>query len=94
MEFFEAFLENRRQAAQLGIRLRPVAGADALEYAHRVLSGSRVSDGFFPLADKGRLELTVEALAVDKRFTALFSDREANEALARLLSAGWPFPKK
>lgn len=92
MEFSEAFLENRRQAAQLGVRLRPVAEAE--EYAHRVLSGSRVSDGFFPLADKGHLELTVEALAVDKRFTALFSDREANEALSRLLAAGWSFRKK
>jgi hypothetical protein len=28
-------------------------------------------------------------LVVDKRFTALFTDEEANEALSRLLSAGY-----
>ena len=31
----------------------------------------------------------MEALAVDKRFTTLFSDEEANEALIRLLEAGY-----
>ena len=36
-----------------------------------------------------RLELSLEALAVDKRFGALFSDEEANNALTRLLNAGY-----
>ena len=39
----------------------------------------------------GRLDLSLEALAVDKRFTALFSDEEADEALTRLLEAGYGF---
>jgi hypothetical protein len=65
--------------------------ATAMKSAHRFLSGSRVSDGFDQLADLGRLELSLEALAVDKRFTGLFSDEEANEALIRLLSAGYQF---
>ena len=56
--------------------------------AHRILSGHRESDGFGALADKGRLDLTLEALAVKKQFTALFSDEEANNALTRLLAAG------
>jgi hypothetical protein len=30
-------------------------------------------------------------LAVDKRFTTLFSDDEANNALSRLLAAGYRF---
>ena len=34
---------------------------------------------------------SVEALVVDKRFTALFTDEEANEALSRLLEAGYRF---
>ena len=63
----------------------------ALKQAHRCLSGHRGSDGFQILADKGRLDLTLEALAVDKRFTALFNDEEANTALMRLLSAGYRF---
>ena len=63
--------------------------ADALKQAHRLLSGTRVSDGFDQLAEKKQLKLSLEALVVDKRFTALFTDDEANEALSRLLSAGY-----
>ena len=33
----------------------------------------------------------MEALAIDKRFTSLFTDEEANEALMRLLEAGYKF---
>ena len=39
----------------------------------------------------GHLELSLEAIAVRKDFTGLFSDEEANEALARLLEAGYRF---
>ena len=88
-KFIAAWAENRRKGEALGIRIRPVASEDAMKLAHRALSGSRLSDGFHALQDKGHLELTLEALAVDKRFTSLFSDEEANEALTRLLEAGY-----
>jgi hypothetical protein len=65
--------------------------ADAMKQAHRALSGHRESDGFQILADKKRLDLSLEALAVDKRFTELFNDEEANTALMRLLGAGYRF---
>ena len=55
----------------------------------RCLSGRRLSDGFNALLACGHLELSLEALAVDKRFTQLFSDEEANNALTRLLDAGY-----
>lgn len=90
-KFIAAWEANRQKAAQLGARIRPVAPEDALKTAHRTLSGSRTSDGFAVLADKGHLELSLEALAVDKRFTGLFSDEEANTALMRLLDAGFRF---
>ena len=90
-KFIAAWLANREKAAKLGIRLRPVDPAAAMQTAHRWLSGHRESDGFAVLADKKHLELTLEALAVDKRFTALFTDEEANTALTRLLSAGYGF---
>lgn len=90
-KFVAAWLANRETAARMGVRLRPVAPEDAMKTAHRWLSGSRESDGFGILADKHHLELTLEALAVDKRFTALFTDEEANTALTRLLSAGYRF---
>ena len=90
-KFLEALAANREKAAKLNIRLRPVEDADAMKTAHRALGGNRVSDGFYLLADKHRLDLSLEALAVDKRFTALFSDEEANTALTRLLEHGYRF---
>ena len=90
-QFIALWLENRARAAKLGVRMRPITAENALRDAHRCLTGNRGSDGFSVLADKNRLDLTLEALAVDKRLTALFSDDEANTALNRLLSAGYRF---
>ena len=90
-KFIAAWAQNREKAAKMNIRLRPVEDGDAMKTAHRALSGSRVSDGFYLLADKHRLDLSLEALVVDKRFTALFSDEEANIALTRLLENGHRF---
>ena len=88
-KFIAAWAANREKAEAMGVRMRPVVAEDALKSAHRTLSGSRLSDGFNALGAKGHLELTLEALVVDKRFTSLFSDEEANEALSRLLEAGY-----
>ena len=90
-KFIAAWAANRDKAAKLGVRMRPVEEEDAMKAAHRALSGNRISDGFTILADKRHLELSLEALAVDKRFTALFSDDEVNNALMRLLDAGYRF---
>lgn len=86
---FLAQLEaNRQKALSLGVRIRPV---EDMKQAKRLLSGSRTSDGFADLMKKGQLKLSLEALVVDKRFTALFTDDEANTALMRLLDAGYGF---
>ena len=91
---FAAEWERRRnEAASLGVRIRPSSPEDLLRNARRALSGSRSSEGFGRLADLGRLDLSLEALCVDPRFTALFTDSEANTALDRLLSAGYLFRK-
>ena len=90
-KFIAAWKENREKAQALGARIRPVEDGEAMKNAHRILSGHRDSDGFSTLADKGHLELSLEALAVDRRFTGLFTDEEANEALNRLLEAGYHF---
>ena len=90
-KFIAAWFAAREKAAKLGVRLRPMEAADAMKTAHRSLSGHRESDGFQILADKHHLELSLEALAIDKRFTGLFSDDEANNALTRLLNAGYRF---
>ena len=88
-KFIAAWAKYREEAAKLGVRMRHVADGDALRTAHRALSGHRESDGFAALEDMGRLDLSLEALATDKRFTALFSDEDANTALMRLLDAGY-----
>lgn len=90
-KFIAAWAQARKNAAEIGVRMRPVADDTALQAAHRCLSGHRESDGFAQLAEKGRLAWTLEALAVDKRFTALFTDEEANNALERLIAANYRF---
>ena len=86
-KFIAIWEENRKKAEALGVRMRSLD----VKTAKRCLSGSRLSDGFNDLATKGALKLSLEALAIDKRFTALFTDEEANEALGRLLEAGYKF---
>ena len=87
-KFLAAVEAAREQAEGLGVRIRPV---EDMKHAHRILSGHRESDGFYLLAQKGQLVLSLEALATKKEYTALFSDEEVNNALDRLLSAGYRF---
>ena len=88
-KFIAAWAKARKEAETLGVRMRPVSDADAMKTARRCLSGHRESDGFSHLADRNRLDLSMEALAVKKEFTGLFTDEEANEALNRLLDANY-----
>lgn len=90
-KFIAAWAAARARAEALGVRMRPVAPEDAIKTARRALSGTRLSDGFNALQRCGHLDLSLEALVIDKRFTALFTDEEANEALTRLLEAGYRF---
>ena len=87
-KFLQALEAARLQAEKLGVRIRPVKDMTA---ARRCLSGHRESDGFWLLADRKHLSLSLEALAVQKQFTALFTDEEANNALTRLMDAGYTF---
>lgn len=87
-KFLEAVEKARLAAGSLGIRIRPIK---TLADAKRCLDGHRESDGFFALADADHLELSLEAIAVKKQYTALFSDDQANTALNRLLDAGYKF---
>lgn len=86
-KFITAWESNRAAANLMGIRMRPLD----VKGAKRILSGTRLSDGFNELKAKNALKLSLEALVIDKRFTALFTDEEANEALSRLLEAGYGF---
>ena len=88
-KFAAAWAENRAKAEAMGIKMRPVEATDAVKTAKRILSSNRLSDGFQQLHAKGSLHLSLEALVVDKQYTALFTDEEANEALERRLEGGY-----
>ena len=88
-KFLAAWEEARAAATRLGVRMRPINAESAMKIAQQCLSGHRESDGFFVLADKHRLEFSLEALATDKRFGELFTDEQVNNALQRLLAAGY-----
>lgn len=89
-KFLQELAACRQKVLDLGVRIRPV---EKMSDVHRCLSGHRESDGFYQLADLGKLNLSLEALAVKKAYTALFTDEEANTALTRLLDAGYNFIK-
>ena len=66
-KFTAAWEQSREAAMELGVRMRPVKPETALMDARRTLSGRRLSDGFNDLAKLHRLDLSLEALATDKR---------------------------
>jgi hypothetical protein len=90
-KFIAAWDQARLNAQKIGVRMRPVEEGKALETARRCLSGNRDSEGFGLLAQKCHLEWSLEALAVQKAYTALFTDEQVNNALLRLLDAGYKF---
>ena len=85
-KFLQALENARSEAEKLGVRIRPVK---TMADAQRCLAGHRESDGFHLLAQKGRLDLSLEALSTKKQFAALFTDDQANNALTRLLDGGY-----
>ncbi|MEU6795030.1 caspase family protein [Nonomuraea wenchangensis] len=60
-----------------------------LATARHLLNASRVSDGFTALWERGRLDLTVEAVILQSRFASLFTDDERERARARLEEYGY-----
>jgi hypothetical protein len=60
-----------------------------LQTAYLLLGSSVVSDGYVALWERKRLDLTVEALVVDERWAALFSEAQLKTASQRLLEYGY-----
>ena len=88
--FITAWQKARQEAESLGVFFRPMSDKP-LDNARRMLSGNRDSDGFGHLQKLGRLDLSLENLAIQKAYTALFTDEQVNNALLRLLDAGFRF---
>ena len=57
--------------------------------AQRLLASTEASTGFTALYERGRLDLTVEALVVKPEFASLFTDDEIDIARQRLDQLGY-----
>lgn len=60
-----------------------------VETARELIGKRRLSDGFDVLRRCGHLDLSLEALVVQGKFGALFTDEEANWCLEVLMEAGF-----
>ena len=58
--------------------------------AQRLLSASQISYGFASLWEIGRLDLTVEYLVLEPRWSTLLTTQELDTARERLLAHGMP----
>lgn len=65
----------------------------AQDTAHRLLASPAISDGFAELWERGRLDLTVEAIVVEPEFAELFSTEEIAMARRRLEQFGYAAAK-
>ncbi len=72
--------------------LRMLQERGALETARYLIHTAKPSDGFTALWQKGRLDLTVEAHVLQRRFEPLFTDEERTICSQRLQSLGYTPP--
>ncbi|HEX7484983.1 MAG TPA: hypothetical protein VF332_02445 [Vicinamibacterales bacterium] len=63
-----------------------------LATARYLLHAEKVSDGYTALWERGRLDLTVEAMILDAKWRPLFADDERAIAVARLQQYGYSGP--
>ena len=91
-EFDEAMLEiYKRAKSDAGYNatrfLGMVVDRGGLDTARYLLNAETVSDGYAALWERGRLDLTVEALVLEPKWRALFSKAERQIAASRLRMA-------
>lgn len=96
--FHAAMVEIYRKAkAEAGYNatyfLQMLAADGALATARKLVMSSKPSDGFTALWERGRLDLTVEAHVLQRRFESLFTDEERNVAARRLEEYGYQPPR-
>ena len=93
--FHQEMLRIYEEARQLGYYpnyfLGMVVERGGLSAAKSLLAGSQLSDGFVRLWQEGRLDLSVEAVALRDPWNALFNDEELAEARRRLEEARYDF---
>lgn len=93
-EFHDAMLDvYRRAKSEAGYTatrfLGMVSERGGLETARYLLHAPTVSDGYAALWERGRLDLTVEAVILDAKWDPLFSRQERHIAVGRLREYGF-----
>lgn len=95
-QFDEAMLEIYRRALSeckynATRFLQMVNEQGGLQAARTLINAPDISDGFTALYLCGRLDLTVEAVALDPKWQALFSQEELAKARKRLTDLNYTF---
>lgn len=93
-EFNEAmknvYTKAKSEAGYTATRFMQILSQNGgLETAKMLLHSSAVSDGYTALWEKGRLDLTVEALVIDPKYLSLFTAEEQAIAYQRLQEYGY-----
>jgi hypothetical protein len=87
-ELHAELIHSTRESKRLGYNptyfLQMLGEHGAVATAQRLLVGETPSEGFYTLAQKSRLDLTLEASVVKAKFRELFTDEELHVASARL----------
>jgi hypothetical protein len=94
-EFTQAMFEIYRRAKDeakypANIFLQMVTDRGGLDTARYLINQPHPSDGYTQLYERGRIDLTVEAMIVEnKKWYPLFTADEINKARRRLLEYGY-----
>jgi ABC-type molybdate transport system substrate-binding protein len=85
MAMLNIYLRANDEAGYKATRfLKMLQEYKGLETARKLLHASNVSDGYTALWERGRLDLTVEALIIHEKWHPLFSEQEREIAWRRL----------
>ncbi len=93
-QFTKELLEKCAQAKTIGCgmsakSLQTITVKGGADLAHFILSREGASDNFDKLAKQSRLDLSLEAQVVDKKYASLFSDDEVNFCFMMLCDQGY-----
>jgi hypothetical protein len=96
-QFDAAMLETYHESKRIGYNatyfLRSLNEHGGVATARRLINAQAPSDGFTRLWELGRLDLSVEAVALEARWRPLFSGEELRRAAQRLADYGYrPWP--
>jgi hypothetical protein len=84
------YVRAKKEAGYNATRfLQMIESRGALDTARTLINSATPSDGFTALWEAGRLDLTVEAHALDPQFQPLFSLEERKIAADRLRQYGF-----